>query len=377
MIENCKGKILYVGGFELPDRNAAAHRVLNNAKIFRLLNFQVVFCGIDKSIVSFSNEPKDVDGFESYPIPYPSSLRSWIRQMIDIKQYLMILKKYENIKLVIAYNLHAFPLSKLLRYCHKHHIKVAVDCTEWYQNKISFNPIKFVKYIDTVLCMKRYQKKCDGMIAISRYLEEYYKKYISNIIVVPPLVDLEDRKYQNLSEKEKTDKIRFVYCGSPAVTKEALGNVVACFNNLEKDNFIFRIVGITQEQFVKMYGVTPKETKIFFEGRISHTEALNIVRQSEYAIIIRPKNRVTQAGFPTKFVEAISCGTAVIANDTSDLKLFLKDEKNGYIVKEDNLEEEMTKILHANSIPVIEKKLFDYHRWEEPFKNFIAELQLL
>ena len=26
-----KGTVLYVGGFELPDKNAAAHRVVNNA----------------------------------------------------------------------------------------------------------------------------------------------------------------------------------------------------------------------------------------------------------------------------------------------------------------------------------------------------------
>ena len=36
MPEN-KGRVLYAGGFELPDRNAAAHRVLNNAKILKAL----------------------------------------------------------------------------------------------------------------------------------------------------------------------------------------------------------------------------------------------------------------------------------------------------------------------------------------------------
>ena len=30
-----KGTVLYVGGFELPDRNPAAHRVINNSKILR------------------------------------------------------------------------------------------------------------------------------------------------------------------------------------------------------------------------------------------------------------------------------------------------------------------------------------------------------
>lgn len=42
-IEMHKGTILYVGGFELPDKNAAAHRVLSNAKIFRELGYNVFF----------------------------------------------------------------------------------------------------------------------------------------------------------------------------------------------------------------------------------------------------------------------------------------------------------------------------------------------
>ncbi len=45
-----KGTILYVGGFELPDKNAAAHRVLSNGKIFRELGYNVVFIDVDKSL---------------------------------------------------------------------------------------------------------------------------------------------------------------------------------------------------------------------------------------------------------------------------------------------------------------------------------------
>ena len=43
-----KGSVLYVGGFELPDKNAAAHRVINNAKILRELGYRVIFCGVDR-----------------------------------------------------------------------------------------------------------------------------------------------------------------------------------------------------------------------------------------------------------------------------------------------------------------------------------------
>ncbi|MCK9163882.1 MAG: hypothetical protein M0O93_06000 [Bacteroidales bacterium] len=37
--------ILYIGGFELPDKNAAAQRVISNGKILRDLGFNVVYIG--------------------------------------------------------------------------------------------------------------------------------------------------------------------------------------------------------------------------------------------------------------------------------------------------------------------------------------------
>ena len=52
-----------------------------------------------------------------------------------------------------------------------------------------------------------------------------------------------------------------------------------------------------------------------------------------YQIFIRPKRRSSDAGFPTKLCESMSVGTPCITNDTGDISLVLKDEKNGFIVK--------------------------------------------
>lgn len=375
MNEN-KGTILYVGGFELPDKNAAAHRVLNNAKIFRELGFRVIFCGVDKNIEFPTLEADRVSGFESYPLPYPKTIKQWIRQMSNIDRYIALIRQNADIKMVVAYNLHAFVLAKLLKFCRRK-IKVIADCTEWYSNAFSLNPVKFIKWLDTLLCMRHYQKKCDGMIAISHFLESYYKKYNSHIIVIPPLIDLNDKKYKDISTREKSNILRFIYCGSPSASKESLGNVVSCFSLLQEEQFVFRVVGITREQFISMYHIEPKEEKIRFEGKINHVDALNIVKQSDYSIIIRPKNRTTKAGFPTKFVEAISCGTAVIANDTSDLADYLKDGNNGHLIDEDNLVFELKRIISENSFPDVHRDIFDYHLWIESFKRLLFELNLL
>lgn len=373
MPEN-KGTVLYVGGFELPDKNAAAHRVLNNAKILRELGYNVVFCGVDREISASAQSAEIISGFESYPVPYPKSTKQWLKQMLNIGQYSYLINKFSDIRIVICYNLHAAPLAKLIRLCRRNNIKIVADCTEWYENKFSFNPVKLIKCIDTFLCMRVFQKKCDGMIAISNYLAEYYKKSVRSIMVLPPLVDLSDEKFAFQTPKTENDIPTFVYSGSPSDSKESLGDVVKCFDNITDLDYRLIIVGVTAEQFSAIYGFSPKSNKIEFRGRVPHKEALNAVRQSDYAIIIRPRTRVTTAGFPTKFAEAISVGTAVIANDTSDLKMYIKDGKNGYLISRDKTEENFRKILLSQKNVSVEIGIFDYKKYIKQFELFLKAL---
>lgn len=367
-----KGTVLYVGGFELPDKNAAAHRVLSNAKIFRDLGYRVIFCGVDRE--NTTDEAVWVSGFESMPLKYPASVKQWIKHMLDAKKYLQILSENKDIKLVVCYNLLAIPMAKLLRYCKKRNIKIVADCTEWYANGFSLHPERLIKFLNTLLCMRWFQKRCDGMIAISSFLENYYKKHIRNIIVVPPLVDIEDEKFSS-GEKKKDGGISLVYSGSPALRKEALGEVVSALNRMGDIDFSFTVVGITREQFCGIYDVEPDDSRIVFTGRIGHREALKKVRESDYAVIIRPETRITAAGFPTKFVEAVSCNTAVIANDTSDIAQYLKEGKNGHLVGLDSLEDGLRTAL-TSEMPYIERERFDYRLWRQSFSDFLVSIGL-
>lgn len=374
MPEN-KGTVLYVGGFELPDKNAAAHRVLNNVKILRELGYNVVFCGVDREISASVQSAEIISGFESYPVPYPKSTKQWLKQMLNIGQYSYLINKFSDIRIVICYNLHAAPLAKLIRLCRRNNIKIVADCTEWYENKFSFNPVKLIKCIDTFLCMRVFQKKCDGMIAISNYLAEYYKKSVKSIMVLPPLVDLSDEKFAFQTPKTENNVPSFVYSGSPSASKESLGDVVRCFDNITDLDYRLIIVGVTAEQFSAIYGFSPKSNKIEFRGRVPHKEALNEVRQSDYAIIIRPRTRVTMAGFPTKFAEAISVGTAVIANDTSDLKLYLNDTENGYLADEKNLERSLRDVLAAPISRNVSKEQFNYKNYITVTEKFFKSIK--
>ena len=331
-----KGTIVYIGGFEMPDKNAAAHRVFNNAKIFRELGYHVVFCGVDHDIAENAKEVRKIDSFDSIPVAYPRNSAEWARQQIDFSHIKNSIELYDDVKYVVAYNMHAFPLFKLQRYAKKKNISVIADVTEWYEYVFSLKPQKFIRWLDTNIVMRYLTKKVDGIIAISSYLKRYYEKYVNKIIVVPPLVDVSEPIWHTDCGK-KLDCMEFVYSGVPgnSDTKDKIGLIIECFGTLPaEDRFMFTVIGLTESQFLEIYpeliGTLDKlKGKVEFRGRVSHAESIAALKRADYTIIIRDRNRKNMAGFPTKFVECVTCGINIIANNFSDVaEYFPKDEKN-------------------------------------------------
>ena len=248
-----KGTIVYIGNFELPDKNAAAHRVLNNAKILKHIGYKVVF--IDRS--SSINAEKDmkvqrenIENFECWRRPFPKGKKQILKTMYDIKIEKRIIEQYNDVKLVIAYNYPAIALNKLYKLCKKKDIKIIGDTTEWYGVGDKKGVSKLIKIIDTYLRMEKINKRLDGQIVISEFLNNYYKNE-NHTICLPPLVDIKEEKWKN--DNYTQSKIcNFIYAGSPSSEKERLDIIVDTFLRLEdKYNIKLNIIGITKAQFVQ------------------------------------------------------------------------------------------------------------------------------
>lgn len=341
---NNKGTIVYIGGFEMPDRNAAAHRVLNNARIFKEIGYNVVFCGIDKTITSDCNEPFEVDGFDSYPSAYPQNKKQWVKSLLDFTHIKTVIDKYDDVRFAVAYNMHAKPLSELLRYCHKRGIKVIADITEWYGNGFSINPIKFVRWYDTNEVMTRLHKKVDGIISISTYFSDYYKNFVKSVVQLPPLVDFQEDIWQTGNNLKNDSVVEFVYTGSPGRDKDKINLIINCFCECNQFDFKFRIIGITKEQFITDYPDYAEKIeilghKIEFAGRISHKDSILALKNADYCIFIRDPSRKNMAGFPTKFVECVSSGVGIIANEVSNIKDYFPKDGKSILIRDTDIDE--------------------------------------
>ena len=318
-------KILYLGGFELPDKNAAAQRVIAIGKTLREMGYNVTYVGVSKDGVSGSDT---FDGFECHSFPYPQNTKEWLRH---IWKYMPLTKLAEyHPDFVILYNFPAIASLKILRYCHKHDIRVFHDTTEW-EYAAGYSPRDLIKNVDTWLRMNYCLKKMDGVIAISRYLYDFYAPKVKTVLV-PPTVDLENKKWDRGRQLVAGNNVKLVYAGSAgAKSKDRLDHIVEAisrYNNMELE-----VVGLTLDQYEKDFGALPEESNnVVFMGRLSHTDAVKAVIDADFQVLIRENTLKNRAGFPTKFVESISCCTPLIATLSSNVGDYLIDGKNLYDV---------------------------------------------
>jgi glycosyltransferase involved in cell wall biosynthesis len=382
-----KGTILYIGGFELPDKNAAALRVLSIGKIFRDLDYSVVFLAIDKDLefdASIGTSNKIIQGFQCYAQPYPKTNKQWIRYLTTIDPFLEISRKYPDLKAVVCYNFPAVAFMRIRHYCHRNNLKVFGDCTEWYSTKGSGPVFKIIKGLDGFFRMRVIQKQLDGLILISDFLADYYKN--QKHIVLPPLVDLSEDKWKQDKQDFHGKRMKLVYAGNAGRHKDQLDVLIeALFALKDTIDFHCSIIGVSSQEYLSEHQdqirmISQLGDKVEFSGRISHLQSLGIIKAADFSVFLRESNRVANAGFPTKFAESISCGTPVLTNPTSNLRKYMVEGKNGWFIDND-LKTLKNQLMEALSVKPEEiqamkddcyrSKTFDYRNFIDPVSGFL------
>ena len=399
---NKKQTIIYVGGFELPDKNAAAQRVLSNAKIFRALGFNVLLIGIDKALYRDTNiesTKKVIDGFESYAIPYPKDKKSWFIHIISAKYLTHFVNAKNDIYAVVCYNYPAVAMLNIKSMCKSKGIICLSDATEWYESSGGGLVFNFIKWLDTYMRMHYVHYKVDGIITVSKFLTDFYSQQNCNIVQLPTLYDVEQLEYY--SHKKDIDRMYFMYAGSAfnlnRVTKDRsnikdrLDIIILTFYKVYKINprFILNIYGLTKENYLAVFSehkdiLFELENHIKFHGRCPHTQIIESIQKSDFTIFIRNIERVIEAGFPSKFSESISYGTPVVSNLISNIEPYIEEGKNSFIISLDNEQKRINKIISILDLDMDqilemknyckEHKIFDYREYLESVKIFLEKV---
>lgn len=372
-----RGTIIYVGEFALPDRSAAANRVVSNGKLFNSLGYRTVFLGASASAENFSGIRAISSHNDMYEQAHPETALQWIHHTLSTKEIVSLVEKYNDVKMVILYNLPVITLCLVKKELKKRNIEVAYDCTEWTNTTTGSFIKKAFKYIDEIAVRRLAHRVADRMIVISRVMEKNYRK-AEKLLRLPPLIDTDDEIWHQMPE-EHNGVFEFCFAGVPDGKKESLDKVVEAFIGIDDENVRLRIIGVTAAEFKAMYPdmVTDAEKRIIFMGTQSHRDTINFLRSSDCCVFFRESDRRNNAGFPTKFAEAYTCNIPIITTDVSDIGEYMKNENCGQLIKaaqKQTIKTAMLAEIHKGCRKRAGiKTAFDYRMYQESCKAWLTD----
>ncbi len=386
-----KKVIYYVGDIGCRDTALAIH-TRNIGYLLKKLNYDVVyFCeNWDEKRQYILDEEFEYLYTNKYVnIPKLSALEWLWESLTGIKLYNLVKKKIKIKKpdIVILYGYEAE--KKLITLCKKENIPIVLDRCDWFEkeDREGFLYKNFIHY-KSEYSIKKIDLKADGIIAISRYLREYYRNKKKKTEFIPPIFkinqNLEIKRYYN------DDKIHLVYAGSVGGKKD---NTLSIFKvlkevNKEKIKIELNIVGssmkdiekITQYNNWEKYGI-----KAY--GRLSNEETKKIVQKADFSLLLRENKRYAKAGFSTKFVESMCLGVPVICTKVGGSDSTITHMKDGIHLANNSYETilfTLKEILKMNSKEILEiknnafitsKKLFSLEANTKKIFDFLEKVK--
>lgn len=390
-------RILYLGEYQFPDGDAGAVRVLGIGQALRTVGYDVTY--IIARVASNHEEYVQPDGnyvhngFGFIPLRFSDRYStSRLNRVFDHLTGMTTLEWLEqadlsNVSAIIAYHGSSIFLYRLIKFCAMRKIALIADCTEWYHSMhIMGGPLSPLS-IDSELRMRYIYPKFKAMIAISSYLENQYGHRGVQTLRIPTLLDI-----KQITPRLICDCIMpivIAYTGTPG-KKDLLDTLIAVIYRLDPkgERIKLRIAGPHPNDILKYPALRKLRLKLMppcidAVGRVPREDALNIVRDADYTVLLRSQQRYAQAGFPTKFAESMSVGTPVICNLTSDLALYITDGVEGLICNDITMEAITVVVKRALSLSLSERtkmrqasrsqaeQSFDYHPYARSLKQLL------
>lgn len=400
--------IVYIGDFDFRNENVQSFLVKNNGKIFRSLGLDVAYIGINTKETNDLKESEPLSlpliGDDKY-LELPSTLNmsgifKYHSICTQIVEFLNKLSEEAHVGGVITYQspTYAVALRTIAKWCIAKGVPYIVNCADLPIFTLQSPLRKIVMKINWDYMHKINIKYAQGVISVSRYIENFYRKSDCQYIIVPPLFDSDNQ----MQTRFKANKVAtFIYAGIPfkitgheaipSGMKDRLDKVLDLFALLTEKSipYEFQIVGIDKNDYLqgvpRHKAVLENNDSVVFLGRRSHQETLDLVSRADFSINYRDENLMTKAGFSTKIVESVSLGTPVIINDISDTFLYIKEGISGFQLS-GNLITDCEKLTRICALSEVERKemkkelaslkVFDIHQFKYPMKTFLESLQI-
>lgn len=223
---------------------------------------------------------------------------------------------------------------RLLRWGRRNRVPVLADVVEWYQmTHLRGGPLG-PHALNSELTMRAVLPRFDGLICISSFLADYYRRRGVPVVVVPPTLDTE-RVRPRLDHAQR-DVLTLAYTGR-AGKKDNLDAVASAVVRVDPTGNRIRLLvaGCTADAVHSLPSLRHFQGQlpaaIVPLGEMTQEAALAVVREADYIPLIREDKKFAWAGFPTKVVESMSVGTPMLGTAVGDLGRYLEDDRDALL----------------------------------------------
>lgn len=334
--------IAYVGHMLFPWGQAASRRVYGNGRSLTNAGYNVI-------VASGSEQPKSITlldckedegsfshvGLGVCPDQRESQLRK--AQRLLLSSSLRVVRWLDSQPTkpthVVLYGGYTPYLLRLLPWCRRNRVALVADIVEWHEPNLQLGGTFGLSNLNTNIAMRYLFPKCDGIISISSFLENYYSKRGCLVVRVPPTLDFSETVSPEFVPKYADKPLLLMYAGSPG-KKDLLNNVIFGIKLADPSGELFRlmVLGPDVTELRGLLGNVPLPSFVQVLGKVEQKHVAKLYQEADFSVLLREPLRFAQAGFSTKVVESLSNGVPVIANITSDLGDYIHDGCEGLVV---------------------------------------------
>lgn len=323
-------RVFLLNGARFKKLNAACHRAVAISKLFKQYANKIEIFGFSDD----GNECGTLYGFDFYTFKYPSNNKEWANYCFSTSFYRPLLEKLTSEDLLIINNsIPSFVVKKIIRFCKKKNVRFILDVDEWYAYKIEGLIKSFFKNISTWYHMNVLCKKEFNYIVSTTFLKKHCNKS-ENVFVFPALVTEKIATIDNTTIPFDKRTITLFFGGffSKKEQKESFDGIFEAIDEINaiQNDIVFKMI---------IAGQTGNDTNyVSFLGPLPYNECISKLIESNFSIIPRSKTRTNEAGFPTKLSESFLYGVPCISTDTSDIKKYIIEGINGFVIKDNTKE---------------------------------------
>ena len=330
-------------------------------------------------------------GFCSYQACAVMRIRD--RLEINKKRYSCVKKYLDTVSVdYIITNNFPFDYKKMKELVERKKIPYAIELCEWFDaSNYKFGKCDIRYRINDKTLRTKYVRE-SKIIAISRYLQNYYLEHGVNCIRIPTILDMNEYRF---SENFESDKLKIMYAGNPGKSKELLREIFRAIQAIKQEDdqfskkFSFDLYGVNEAQVLfnienDIELLKSIQDCIHIKGKVKQETMNDVYLEHNFSIFMRPHRRSSEAGFPTKLAESLAAGTPVLANSTGDISCYINNGRNGFLIENEStaLKEMFSYLLTMSKAEYQEmrknaretaEQSFDYRIYEEEVGKFIHE----